>query len=140
MSLQPFDPSSLKDNASTGSGIANNAQPMERIKTSYSDEATRKRHAPHKGMPLKVAFIGLVCFFAVVVVIVVVNASQCSEKIAVIEQEQAETTVDIPNGYGTGDISRLLRERASLPPRRPSSRLLPPRVPRVRFRRAPIPL
>ena len=110
MSLQPFDPSSLKDNASMGSGIANNAQPMERIKTSYSDEATRKRHAPHKGMPLKVAFIGLVCFFAVVVVIVVVNASQCSEKIAVIEQEQAETTVDIPNGYGTGDISRLLRD------------------------------
>ena len=110
MSLQPFDPSSLKDNASTGSGIANNAQPMERIKTSYSDEATRKRHAPHKGMPLKVAFIGLVCVFAVVVVIVVVNASQCSEKIAVIEQEQAETTVDIPNGYGTGDISRLLRD------------------------------
>lgn len=110
MSLQPFDPSSLKDNASTGPGIANNAQPMERIKTSYSDEATRKRHAPHKGTPLKVAFIGLVCFFAVVVVIVVVNASQCSEKIAVIEQEQAETTVDIPNGYGTGDISRLLRD------------------------------
>ena len=71
MSLQPFDPSSLKDNASTGSGIANNAQPMERIKTSYSDEATRKRHAPHKGTPLKVAFIGLVCFFAVVVAIVV---------------------------------------------------------------------
>ncbi len=110
MSLQPFDPSSLKDDASGNSGIANNAQPMHRMRTSYNDAKTRKEHA-HKGStPLRIVVIGLVCFFAVVGVIVAVNASQCSMKLAVIEQERAETTVDIPNGYGTGDISRLLRD------------------------------
>lgn len=110
MSLQPFDPTPLQNAGQEGPGITNGATQMKRPQTSYSDEATRRRHAPAKPTPLTLVAVGLVCFFAVVGVIVALNASQCSMKLAVIEQEQAETTVEIPNGYGTGDISRLLRD------------------------------
>lgn len=110
MSLQPFDPSYLSGNSSDGAGIENNAQALNRVETSYNDAATRKRHEHKNPLPFKVVVTLLCCFFAVIVAIVAVNASQCSMQVALNAQEEAETTVEIPSGYGTGDIARLLRE------------------------------
>ncbi len=110
MSLQPFDPSDFGAAASSDAGIDNNAQPMVRPANSFNDERMRKAHAHKSPLSLGTMVALLSCFLVVIVVIVAVNASQCSMKVAVNQQKAAETVVEIPSGYGTGDIARLLRE------------------------------
>ncbi len=110
MSLQPLDPSDFGAASSSDSGIDNNAQPMRRPDNSFNDERARKAHAHKQPAPLGFVVTLLTCFFVVIIVIVAVNASECSMKVAVNQQKAAETIVEIPSGYGTGDIARLLRE------------------------------
>lgn len=110
MSLQPFDSSSLQSPGSNDTGLRVVNEGMRRFQTSYTDEETRKKHMPKKRTKISVVLVALLAFLVLMVGIVSYFARSCSLELALIEQEEAEVIVEIPAGYGSGDISQTLRD------------------------------